>query len=292
MRGRIIKGVGGFYYVQAEDGNTYECRARGIFRKDKMKPLPGDDVEISVTSVQDGEGSLDSIAPRRSSLIRPAAANVDQVLIVFAAARPAPNFGLLDRYLIAVRRAGVPAVLCFNKCDLADEETLDRYREIYRGCGTPLLFVSVKEQTGIDLLKERLDGRTTCVAGPSGAGKSSLTNLLCPEAGMEVGEISRKIARGKQTTRHTQLLPLWENTWFLDTPGFGTMDLPDMDYRDLRLMYPEFEKPSADCRFLGCIHVGEPDCGVKKAVADGDISSLRYENYTGLVQELKERRRY
>ena len=292
MRGKIIRGVGGFYYVHCEDGMVYECRARGIFRKNGQKPLVGDDVIISLTCVEDSEGSLDEILPRRNELVRPAAANVDQVLVFFAAASPDPNFNLLDRYLVSMRRCNIPVILCFNKSDLVEQDVLEGYLEEYRGSGCILHTVSVRDRKGTDELADMLRGKTTCVAGPSGAGKSSLTNLLAPDAEMEVGEISRKIARGRQTTRHTQLICVAEGTYFLDTPGFGSMDLPQMDWRELKDEYPEFEKSARKCRFLGCVHDTEPDCGVKRAVRHGKISRLRYENYLVLMQELKNRKKY
>ena len=292
MRGKIIKGVGGFYYVHVQGDGVYACRARGIFRKENRKPLVGDDVEMTVTDEKDREGSVERILPRRSELIRPAAANVDQALVIFAAASPAPNFNLLDRFLISMRHLQMPALICFNKSDLADEDTLARYVRLYEGSGCRVLTLSVRERRGLDRLREELDQKTTIVAGPSGVGKSSLTNLLSPDALMEVGEVSRKIERGRHTTRHTQLIWIGPDTYFMDTPGFSSLYLPQIRAEELPAYYPEFAAYEPDCRFQGCMHISEPDCGVKQALEKGLIARERYENYLLLEKELRQRRVY
>lgn len=207
MQGKIIKGIAGFYYVYAEDGNTYECRAKGIFRKDKFKPLVGDNVDITVLDEKELEGSVTEIHKRKNSLIRPAVANVDQALVIFAMDNPKPNFMLLDRFLIMMEREGVPAVICFNKKDLATTEELEFLYETYQSCGYQVILSSALKGEGLDEIEEVLQGRTTVVAGPSGVGKSSLTNSLQEEVEMETGEISRKLKRGKHTTRHAQIIP-------------------------------------------------------------------------------------
>ena len=290
--GKIIRGVGGFYYVCLPDGAVYECRARGIFRKDGKKPLVGDNVRITILHEKDMEGSVDEILPRSNQLIRPAAANIDQVLLVFASADPKPDFALLDRFLIYMKQKGLPVVILFNKADLADQETQDRLEKIYCGSGHQVLFASVKSRMGLEQVRKVLQGKTTLMAGPSGVGKSSLTNFFCPDAEMEVGELSRKIRRGRQTTRHTQLNRIGENTFLMDTPGFSTLYLQEIDERDLGNYYPEFAPYADDCRFPGCMHWMEPDCAVKAAVEDGRISGQRYENYLLTAQWLKEQRRY
>ena len=294
MEGRIIRGVGGFYYVHVPDEGVYECRARGIFRKEKIKPLVGDRVLIHVTDPKDMEGSLDGILPRKNALIRPAAANVDQALVVFAAASPDPNLNLLDRFLINMRRQGIPTLICFNKTDLVDEEQVSALRGTYAGSGSPVLTVSVRERRGLDGLYEALRGKTTIVAGPSGVGKSSLTNVLSPEGSeeMEVGEVSRKIGRGRHTTRHTQLFYLGNigpETYFLDTPGFSSLEVFDVESRALPDYYPEFSAYPGACRFQGCMHMSEPDCAVKQALGEGAFSRTRYENYVQIAGELKKK---
>lgn len=292
MQGKIIKGIGGFYYVHAEDGVLYECRAKGIFRRDGQKPLVGDNVKISVIDVKERTGNVDLLLPRRNELIRPAAANVDQALVVFAAAAPKPNLNLLDRFLITMRQQDIPVVICFNKTDLVAREEQDRLAAIYRDCGCETHFLCVERGEGIAEIQSLLEGRTTVVAGPSGVGKSSLTNALQPSVQMEVGEISRRIDRGKHTTRHTELIVLRKDTYFLDTPGFSSLYLQGLTPEELRDCFPEFAPYAADCRFQGCMHLSEPDCAVKEALAQEKISRERYENYVLLERELRERKRY
>ena len=237
-------------------------------------------------------GNVDALLPRKNELVRPAAANVDQALVVFAAASPKPNLNLLDRFLISMRQQSVPVQICFNKADLVNREELTRLEKIYENSGCHLMLTSVLEQSGLEEIKELLDGKTTVVAGPSGVGKSSLTNYLQPKAAMEVGEVSRKIDRGKHTTRHTQLIWIWKDTYFLDTPGFSSLYLQNLLREELKDYFPEFEPYQNDCRFQGCMHISEPDCAVKKALADGKIHSSRYDNYLLLAEELKNVRRY
>ncbi len=290
MVGKIIKGIGGFYYVYVEGEGVLECRARGIFRKEGKKPLVGDDVEVSLTHEKDREGSLDRILPRRNELIRPASANVDQAFVVFAAASPDPNLNLLDRFLVTMRRQDIPVIIGFNKCDLTGEDA-ERYREIYRGSGCKVCLFSVQEKKGLEEVRALLEGKTTVVAGPSGVGKSSLTNYLQPKAEMEVGEISQKIARGKNTTRHTELIRIAPRTFFMDTPGFSSLYLTGMEASELKDYFPEFDEYTDQCRFQGCMHLSEPDCAVKEALAEGKIHPSRYDNYVLLANELKEKRR-
>lgn len=292
MRGKIIKGIGGFYYVHASDGNTYECRAKGIFRKDKIKPLVGDDVELSILDAEKKTGNVDGLYPRRNTLIRPAAANVDQALVIFAAASPRPNLNLLDRFLISMQQQSVPVIICFNKIELAGDGFEDELASIYSGCGCTVRFMSVAEGKGIEEIQALLEGKTTIVAGPSGVGKSSLTNILQSSVQMEVGEVSRKIDRGRHTTRHTELIVLRDNTFFLDTPGFSSLYLQGIEYEELRHFYYEFREYEPSCRFQGCMHLSEPDCAVKRAVQEGRISSSRYDNYVLLAEELKNKKKY
>lgn len=292
MRGKIIKGIAGFYYVHGEDGIVYECKAKGIFRKDNQKPLVGDDVEIQILNRQEKEGNLEKILPRRNALIRPAVANVDQAFVIFALEDPRPNFLLLDRFLIMMEQADIPAVICFNKKDLAEEEEVRSLSSIYRECGYPVILSSAKEREGLAEIRSTLEGKTTVVAGPSGVGKSSLTNLLQAHVKMETGEISRKLKRGRHTTRHSQVIPVGENTYLMDTPGFSSLYLTDMEQQELKNYFREFRKYEEGCRFQGCLHIHEPDCEVKRALEQGEISRLRYENYLSLYEELKEKRRY
>ena len=292
MQGKIVKGISGFYYVHVVESGIYECKAKGIFRQQKMKPLVGDDVEIDIISEEKKTGNVAAILPRKNALIRPAVANVDQALLIFAAASPNPNFNLLDRFLVMMGRQDVPVILCFNKCDLITEEQQQEIAAIYEASGCKILFVSAKKELGLKELQEILEGKTTTVAGPSGVGKSSLINLLAPEACMETGEISKKIERGRHTTRHAELIQLKGDGYIMDTPGFSSLYLPEMEKEELQDCYPEFAALEPYCRFQGCNHISEPDCGVKEALSEGKIHPVRYENYCQLYGELKDRKKY
>lgn len=292
MQGKIIKGIAGFYYVHVAGSGIYECKAKGIFRKDNFKPLVGDNVEITVLNEEEKEGSVTSILPRRNSLIRPAVANVDQAFLIFAMENPKPNFLLLDRFLIMMEQQEIPAVICFNKKDVGDKDEMEKLYEIYTGCGYRVVLSSTYEGEGMDEIREILNGKTTVVAGPSGVGKSSITNCMQGEVQMETGEISKKLKRGKHTTRHSQVIPVEKNTFLVDTPGFSSLYLTDMKEEELRDYFPEFVMYEPQCRFQGCMHIHEPGCAVKEALSEGKISQQRYDNYLALYEELKEKRRY
>lgn len=319
MQGKIIKGIAGFYYVHTQETGVYECKAKGIFRKDNLKPLVGDNVEMEVLDEEKKTGNICCILPRASKLIRPAVANVDQALVIFAITKPQPNFNLLDRFLIMIKQQNLPCIICFNKLDLDQEGKGETYRKIYENCGYPVLIVSAQSGEGMGQLKALLHGKTTTVAGPSGVGKSSLINCLQPNITMETGDISLKIERGKHTTRHAELIPLvhmersvdsdtscagaacqekdcYENayvdSYILDTPGFSSLDLFDLEKEQLADYYPEFAEHEKYCRFGGCSHISEPECGIKQALAAEEISNLRYENYCLLYEELKRRKKY
>ncbi len=292
MQGRIIKGIAGFYYVYAEDGSTYECKAKGIFRNQKIKPLVGDFVQLEVLDQEALTGTISGILPRRNALIRPAVANVDQVMVFFAVKDPEPNLNLLDRFLIMMGKQEVEVKICFTKTDLSDEAAGEKLRSIYEGAGYDVYFISVYEKEGIARIEEALRGKTTVLAGPSGVGKSSFLNEIKPDAGMETGEISTKIRRGKHTTRHSEFFAVDHNTFLLDTPGFSSIYLGDLSELDLKDYFWEFTPFEPECRFIGCVHVGERDCGVKDALEAGKIASVRYDNYKLLYQELKEQRKY
>ena len=291
-QGKIVKGISGFYYVHVAGSGIYECKAKGIFRNQKIKPLVGDNVTIAVLDEEQMLGNIEEILPRENALIRPAVANVDQAFVIFAMENPKPNFMLLDRFLIMMEKEEVPAVICFNKKDLAKQEELELLYETYKSCGYHVIFSSTFNGDGLDEIREILQGKTTVVAGPSGVGKSSITNALQENVQMETGEISKKLKRGKHTTRHSQVIPVGHDTYLMDTPGFSSLYLTDIEEQELKDYFPEFRKYEDQCRFQGCRHIHEPDCGVKKALAEHKISQLRYEDYLGLYDELKEKRRF
>ena len=275
MQGKIIKGIAGFYYVDTGADGLYTCRAKGVFRNEKITPLVGDNVVIEITSEEKKEGNIVDILERSNSLIRPAAANVDQALVVFAAAKPDPNFNLLDRFLVMMQKQGIHTVVAFNKTDIVGDSDIERLKNAYELCGHELLFISVREQVGIDAIRNVLKGKTTVLAGPSGVGKSSLMNLLAPEANMVTGELSKKIDRGKQTTRHTELIRIAEGTYLCDTPGFTSLYVTDIAKDELRDYFVEFNAYRDSCRFDTCRHIKEPGCAVKAALEAGNISRIR-----------------
>ena len=292
MQGKIVKGIGGFYYIHVDGCGVYECKAKGIFRKDKIKPLVGDNVCIDVIDKKNKKGNIVQILPRKNELVRPAVSNVDQALVVFALAMPEPNLNLLDRFLISMERQNIPTIICFNKMDLVTDKEISYFRTIYEPCGYQLLFTGIqKEECEKDIFK-LLRGKTTAMAGPSGVGKSTLMNYLLPEAAMETGSISEKIQRGRHTTRHSELFALGEGTFVFDTPGFSSLYIEGMEKEDLKYCFVEFSPFEDGCRFAGCTHINEPDCKVKEALEEGKISKIRYENYVNIYNDIKNQRRY
>lgn len=295
MQGRIIKGIAGFYYVyDVVEFAVYECKAKGIFRKEKIKPLVGDLVEYEILSREEKTGNIVDILPRKSELIRPAVANIDQALVVFAVTKPKPHFNLLDRFLVMMERQEIPVVICFNKKDIAKAPEIEELKDIYAECGYKVIFASAKNEENISEIKDVLKGKITAVAGPSGVGKSSLINCMQENVSMETGGISRKIERGKHTTRHSELIPVEDDSYIMDTPGFSSLYTNDFEKEELKYYFPEFREYYGTCRFQGCNHVNEPDCAVKNAVDKGMIHTVRYEDYLEMYRELeqKEKRRY
>ena len=290
ISGKIIKGIGGFYYIDAEDGHLYECKAKGIFRNKKIKPHVGDNVNIEILDPENNLGNIVEILPRFNSLIRPAVANVDQTIIIFAVSEPEPNFNLLDRFLVSMEKSGVETIICFNKTDLSPDN-MEACRS-YSKSGYETIFISAREGEGIDRLREIIKDRTTVFAGPSGVGKSSTLNAIKPEAEAQTGAISDKIKRGKHTTRHSELMHIGGRTYIMDTPGFSSLYVDSIEAEDLKEYFPDIAAYTGKCRFNMCNHVSEPDCLVKQAVADGEISRIRYEDYVMIYNDLKEKRKW
>lgn len=286
MTGIIIKGIGGFYYVEA-DGAVYECKARGVFRKKRITPAIGDRVEIEV---KNGKGSITEIYERKTMLLRPAAANIDAMMLVIAAASPDPNLFLADKMLINAEINGIKPIICINKTDLADYEEI---RDIYLKAGYDVTAVSAETETIKDALMPYLKGRTTAFAGLSGVGKSTILSQLTGGR-LETGEVSEKIQRGRHTTRHVELFKLAEDTFVMDTPGFSSLeitDISDITESELADCFPEISGVTG-CRFRGCSHINEPDCAVKARLSRGEIAPSRYESYKQLYEILKNSKKY
>ena len=292
MQGRIVKGIAGFYYVFIPGVGILECKAKGIFRKNKLKPLVGDRVLVTLLNKEEKTGNIEEILERENELIRPAVANIDQALVVFALKSPEPNFNLLDRFLLMMKQKGLPCILAFNKADLVGEDRLAEIRSLYEKSGHPIFFISAKNEVGLLELKDALLGKITTLAGPSGVGKSSLINSLQIGVSMETGTVSEKIQRGKHTTRHSELIPIDEDSFILDPPGFTSLSVFNLEKEELESLYSEFEPYRKHCRFTPCSHTHEPDCAVKEALEQGEISRVRYENYQQIYEELKEKKKY
>lgn len=292
MQGKIIRGIAGFYYVNVPELGIVECKAKGAFRNRKVKPLVGDNVCLEVLDEEKLLGNVTEIEERKNQLIRPAVANVDQAVVIFAASFPKPNLNLLDRFWLMMQLQDIPTAICFNKADDGDRDALRELAGHYEKSGSRVFITSTVSGEGIEELKGSLLGKTTVFAGPSGVGKSSVMNTLFPDANMETGEISGKIKRGRHTTRHSELFYLGQDSYAMDTPGFTSLSLPDMEKEQLREYYPEFAGYRDQCRFLGCVHINEPDCKVKQALLEGKISPVRYENYKQFFEEISSRKKY
>ena len=284
--GIIIKGIGGFYYVST-DKVTYECKARGIFRKNDVTPLPGDRVNFSVLDEDKKKGSLDEILPRSTQLTRPAVANVNQVVTVIATKSPAPDFLLLDKLLVTAAKEGIKAVICLNKRDLDVGDESERIFEAYKNAGYIFIKTSTKTGEGLDELEDKLKSMVTVFAGQSGVGKSTLLNSILKDPIMQTGDLSIRNDRGKHTTRHAELIPLVCGGYIVDTPGFSSFELEDIGQNELQHYFNEFTDLYEGCRFSGCCHINEPDCKVKESVSSGFIDAGRYERYMELFGYLK-----
>lgn len=287
--GIIIKGIGGFYYVKTKE-KIYECRARGLFRKDKIIPLVGDKVRIDVSDEK--TGYVQEIFKRKTELFRPPVANVDQVIIVFAAQNPEPNLWLIDRFILLAESQDLEVLICITKIDLIEKVKLDSMVHVYEQAGYRVHTIDNKSGVGIEAFGDELKGKISAFAGPSGVGKSTLLNNIQPELKLQTGEVSDKTKRGKHTTRHVELLELNLGGHVLDTPGFSSMDILYLNEEDVKTLFVEMEENSEYCKFRGCMHINEPKCEIKKMVENGEISQSRYDNYKSFVEEIKKNRRY
>lgn len=287
--GKIVKGIAGFYYVYVPEQGIYECKAKGIFRNKSIKPLVGDNVKIDIIDEEQKKGNISEILPRDNELIRPAVANIDQAMIIFALKKPDPNLTLLDKFLVMMEFQNIETIICFNKMDIADTEFIEELRSIYNHSGYRVVFASATEEEGLEQVRELIRGKSTVFAGPSGVGKSSMLNALTKDYKMETGSVSEKIGRGKHTTRHSEIFYLGDNTYVFDTPGFSSLFVPGMTKERLEDCFPEIGQYTNQCRFVGCAHINEPDCAVKEALKERLIHVERYENYKMMYNELKEK---
>lgn len=291
IEGIITKGVGGNYYVDV--GNKIiECRARGLFRLQNIKPLVGDRVLIRITEEDENAGYIEEVMDRTNEIKRPAVANAQQLLIIFAVKNPEPSFLLLDKLLIAAGFNNLQPVICFNKSDLANEEEKEYIKELYKNTGYNIVFTSKYNEDSLNVLKNILRDKLNVFSGPSGVGKSSLMNAIEPEFFLQTGEISEKLKRGKHTTRHAEIFKLSFGGYAVDTPGFSSFELEGIDEYKLKDYYPDLVKYHEGCRFLDCLHNREPNCAIKKAVKDNEISQTRYDNYVHLLEEIKSNKPY
>ncbi|WP_419873028.1 ribosome small subunit-dependent GTPase A [Candidatus Pristimantibacillus sp. PTI5] len=300
LKGTIVKALSGYYYVRADntaaDSITVQCRARGVFKNKGLTPLVGDVVMFSLT--ENGEGTVEELLPRSSELIRPPVANIDLAILVFSVTEPALNLQLLDKFLVHIEHAGIPAVLCLSKQDLENDglETEEAQaaaasvNRIYRPLGYEVYGTSSRLGEGIAPFQERLKGHLAVFAGQSGVGKSSLLNAIVPGLQLETNEISNRLGRGKHTTRHVELIEIGGGL-VADTPGFSQLDFQELGIEDLGYCFVEMRKLSPDCKFRGCTHVQEPGCAVLAAVESGEIEKSRHEHYLLFLAEMKEKKR-
>ncbi len=288
MKGLIIKGIGGFYYVKTANG-IFQAKGRGIFKKRGLTLAVGDQVDIEV--LEDGNAVINSVEERKNQFIRPPIVNVDNFVVVFAIKNPKPNFSIVDKFLIIAEQHGIQPIICVNKSDLADDEERKEIEAIYKDI-YPVIFVSGKTGEGIDALKKEIGTHKIAFAGPSGVGKSTITNKIIPEANMETGDISSKTNRGKHTTRHVEIFETAEGGMVFDTPGFTSFDILEADEAELMDYYPEIAELKGQCKFDNCFHLKEPLCRVREAVEEGKIHKVRYGSYVSNMEELKKKKKY
>ncbi|MEC1824882.1 ribosome small subunit-dependent GTPase A [Bacillus paralicheniformis] len=288
--GKIIKALSGFYYVLDGD-QIIQCRGRGVFRKNKITPLVGDDVVYQADN--DKEGYILEIKDRFNELVRPPISNVDQAVLVFSAKEPTFSTSLLDRFLVLVEAGGIRPIICITKMDLVDDDALKerihQYADDYRNIGYSVYMTSMKNGSGIEDIVSHFQDKITVFAGQSGVGKSSLLNVISPELELKTAGISAHLGRGKHTTRHVELIDI-NGGLVADTPGFSSLEFAGIEAEDLGSAFLEISDKSAECKFRGCLHMKEPNCAVKRAVENGEIAQYRYDHYVEFLTEIKDRK--
>lgn len=287
--GKIVKALSGFYYVLHDD-KLIQCRGRGVFRKNKITPLVGDEVVFQAEN--DLEGYILEVKERKNELVRPPIANVEQAILVFSAVEPDFSTVLLDRFLVLVEFNAIEPLICITKMDLTNKEENEKiveYADQYRAAGYEVILTSSETEVGIELLNPHIENKISVFAGQSGVGKSSLLNVLRPDLELKTNDISSHLGRGKHTTRHVELIKVG-NGLIADTPGFSSLEFNNIEVEDLASCFPEIQRASENCKFRGCLHVTEPKCGVKAAVESGEIPSYRYKHYEDFLQEIKDRK--
>ncbi|MEK5324706.1 ribosome small subunit-dependent GTPase A [Aeribacillus sp. FSL M8-0254] len=289
-KGKIVKALSGFYYVLAEN-KLYQCRGRGVFRKNKISPLVGD--EVIFQAENEKEGYILEILQRKNELIRPPISNIDQGILVFSAVSPDFSAKLLDRFLVLMEAKNIRPIICITKMDLIADHVIDekirQFAKDYKKIGYPVFLMTTKEPETVKQVIPYLKDSISVIAGQSGVGKSSMLNCLDNRLQLKTGEISDHLGRGKHTTRHVELISLGGGL-VADTPGFSSLEFTGIEAADLPNCFPEIKEFSIQCKFRGCLHQKEPKCAVKEAVENGDISTYRYEHYLQFLEEIKERK--
>ncbi|MGI6092786.1 MAG: ribosome small subunit-dependent GTPase A [Veillonellaceae bacterium] len=288
LHGVVIKAYNSYYYVQTDSKLTM-CTLRGRFKKERYSLLVGDEVEYELSGQQ--KGVIEKILPRRTMLKRPMVANVDQVILTFAAVNPDFNSVLVDRFLVLAELSNLDIVICINKIDLANIDDLQPTIDLYRQIGYIVIPISAKTELGIEEFRNLLHNKITVFAGPSGVGKSTILNSLEPKLELVTGQVSDKIGRGKHTTRFAQLLPLSGGGFVVDTPGFSATDFSDIQESQLMDCFPEISRLVSDCKYNTCLHYKEPQCAVKQAVAEQTINEKRYNSYIEILEDIREKRK-
>jgi ribosome biogenesis GTPase len=288
QHGVILKTYNSFYYVKTND-KVIMCTLRGRFKKERFSLLVGDEVEYDTT--ENDKGIIEKILPRRSMLKRPMIANIDQVIVTFAAVNPNINAVLVDRFLVLAEMSDLDIIICINKTDLADMQELEPLLALYRSIGYTVISLSAKMGIGIRELRNALSDKISVFAGPSGAGKSTILNTIEEGLTLVTGEVSEKIGRGKHTTRFAELLPLTTGGFVVDTPGFSFTEFDDVKKNDLMYYFPEIAEIVQECKFNTCLHVKEPQCAIKQAVLEGRINEQRYNSYIEILSEIQEKKK-